>query len=60
MHGGEEHAPYNDALIERAITKGVDPAGKPLSYVMPRWNMSDRDLNDVVAYLKTLGGRQNR
>ena len=60
MHGGEEHPPYTDALIKRAITKGIDPADKPLSYAMPRWNMSDSDLNDVIAYLKTLGDRESK
>jgi cytochrome c oxidase subunit 2 len=55
MHGGEEHPPYTDALIKRAITKGLDPAGHSLSYAMPRWNMSEGDLNDLIAYLKTLG-----
>ncbi len=54
MHG-EEHPPYTEALIKRAITKGLEPAGKPLSYAMPRWSMSSGELNDLIAYLKTLG-----
>lgn len=49
-----EHPPYTDALIKRAVTQGLDPAGKPLDWTMPRWQMSDQDLNDVIAYLKTL------
>jgi cytochrome c oxidase subunit 2 len=49
-----DHPPYTDATIRRAITQGVDPAGKPLDWTMPRWQMSDQDLNDVIAYLKTL------
>ena len=49
-----EHPPYTDALIKRAITQGVDSAGKPLDWTMPRWQMSDQDANDVIAYLKTL------
>lgn len=56
---GEQHPPYTDALIKRAVTKGVDPAGHPLSYAMPRWNMSKGDLNDLIAYLKTLGSTRN-
>ncbi len=54
--GGEkmEHPPYTDATIRRAITQGIDPAGKPLDWTMPRWQMSEQDLNDLVAYLKTL------
>ena len=48
------HPPYTDATIEQAITQGVDPAGEPLDWTMPRWQMSAQDLNDVIAYLKTL------
>jgi mono/diheme cytochrome c family protein len=49
-----DHPAYTDALIKRAITQGLDPAGKPLDWTMPRWQMADQDLNDVIAYLKTL------
>jgi cytochrome c oxidase subunit 2 len=54
--GGEkmDHPPYTDATIKRAITQGVDPAGKPLDWTMPRWQVSDEDVNDLVTYLKTL------
>ncbi len=50
----EEHPPYTDELIRRAITQGLDPAGKPLHWSMPRWQMSDGDLDDLVGYLKKL------
>jgi len=54
-HGeGEEHPPYTDELIKQAITQGLDPGGNPLSPTMPRWRMSERDLNDLIEYLKTL------
>jgi cytochrome c oxidase subunit 2 len=46
--------PYTDDLIKRAITKGVNPKGKTLDPPMPVWKMSDDDLNDLMAYLKTL------
>jgi cytochrome c oxidase subunit 2 len=54
--GGEkmDHPPYTDATIARAITQGVDPAGKPLDWTMPRWQMSEPDLNDLLVFLKTL------
>jgi|GEM_PF-2447801 len=45
---------YTTALIERAITKGLDEDGEPLSSTMPRWQMSDRDLKDLIDYLKKL------
>ncbi len=53
----EEHPPYNDTTIKRAITKGIDPGGDKLEPCMPRWQMSQKDLNDVVAYLKVLGNK---
>lgn len=51
--GGEEHPAYTDETIKRAITQGVDPAGKPLVWPMPRWSISEADLNDLLAFLKT-------
>lgn len=52
--GEMEHPPYTDETVRRAITQGLDPAGKPLESPMPRWRMSERDLDDLVAYLKGL------
>lgn len=49
-----EHPPYTDALIQRAVTQGVDPAGNSLDWAMPRWRMGDADFADLLAYLKTL------
>jgi cytochrome c oxidase subunit II len=50
----EEHPPYTDETIKRAITEGIDPAGEPLDWPMPRWEMDERDLDDLVEFLKTL------
>ena len=50
----EEHPPYTDEAIKRAITQGVNPAGEPLEWPMPRWKMSEADLEDVVGYLESL------
>jgi mono/diheme cytochrome c family protein len=52
--GGEEHPPYTDETIKRAITQGLNPAGEPLDYTMPRFRMSEADLNDLLEYLKAL------
>jgi cytochrome c553 len=37
-----------------AITKGQDPDGTQLNTDMPRWNIGNDDLADLIAYLKTL------
>jgi len=50
-----DHPPFTDATIKRAIVEGLDPGDHPLDLTMPRWDMSDRDLDDVISYLKQLG-----
>jgi cytochrome c oxidase subunit 2 len=52
--GEEEHPPYTDALIKRAITKGINPAGERLDSEMPRWDLSDADFKDLLRFLKKL------
>ena len=37
-----------------AVVKGQDPDGTQLNSDMPRWNISDEDLADLIAFLKTL------
>ncbi len=49
-----DHPPYTEETLKRAITQGLDPAGNPLEYPMPRWQMSAQDLNDLVSFIKTL------
>jgi len=55
-HGdhGEEHEAYTEASIRRAITEGVEPSGESLAWPMPRWSMSDEDLDDLMNFLRTL------
>jgi len=52
---GRTRSPYSDALLARAIVEGVDSDGHVLDFTMPRWQMSDRDLADLIAYLHRLG-----
>ena len=49
----QQKHPYTMALLERAISKGIDNEGKPLNPVMPRWKLSARDLHDVAQYVLT-------
>lgn len=56
-HGGqsEVHAGrYTDEAIKRAIVHGIDPSGKELDAMMPRWKMTDAELNELLRYLKEL------
>lgn len=50
--GHGDHASYDVDTLRRAITRGLDPAGEYLDQAMPRWTMSPRDLDDLVAFLK--------
>lgn len=50
----EEHPPYTEETLKRAITRGIDPAGEPLDDIMPRWRMTESDLSDLVEFIKTL------
>lgn len=50
----EEHPPYSERTIRQAITQGVNPAGQELNWAMPRWKMTESQLDDLVSYLKTL------
>jgi len=50
-------AAYTDALLARAITQGLDSSGQQLDSSMPRWVLSESELQDLLKYLKRLGSR---
>lgn len=54
--GGEEieHPAFTEETFKRAVTKGIEPDGESLDEAMPRWNMLDQDLEDLIAYLKQI------
>lgn len=54
---GRRHPPYTESLMKRALSLGIDPGGSPFQVAMPRYRMSHQDMNDLLAYLKTLGLR---
>lgn len=45
---------YTDDQVRRAVTQGTDAEGKPLDWLMPRWQLTDQEWNDLLAYMKTL------
>jgi len=50
-------AAYTDVLLARAITQGLDSSGQQLDGSMPRWLLSESELQDLLKYLRRLGGR---
>jgi cytochrome c oxidase subunit 2 len=48
------HEAYDFDSFKNAVEHGADPDGDALNPDMPRWQMSDSDLHDLVKYLKSL------
>jgi hypothetical protein len=46
------HEPYTDATLARAIREGVGASGRPLNYLMPRYQVDDAAMAELIAYLK--------
>jgi cytochrome c oxidase subunit II len=54
-HG--DHDGYSEEALRRAITQGIEPGGEHLGQEMPRWSMSEQDLDDLIAFLVTSDDR---
>lgn len=53
-NGSRGRTYHSDKEIRRAITAGIGPDGEPLSWPMPRWQLTDQQFRDLLAYLKAL------
>lgn len=54
---GESMPGWTDSQIGRAIRDGFEPDGERLKAPMPRWRMTDAEVEDVIGYLKELDAR---
>lgn len=52
---GRKIPSYDEKGLERAIADAVDPSGFSFHVAMPRYRMSRRDMDDLLAYMKVLG-----
>ncbi|WP_033415741.1 c-type cytochrome [Hahella ganghwensis] len=46
-----EHEVYDADSLARAITQGMTPNGERLDDLMPRWQMSKQDIEDLTNFL---------
>jgi ABC-type branched-subunit amino acid transport system substrate-binding protein len=53
--GGRRRPPYTEETLRKAITLGFDSGGLALGTAMPRYQLAREDLDDLIAYVKTLG-----
>ncbi|HUX90503.1 MAG TPA: cytochrome C [Gallionellaceae bacterium] len=53
-----ERDPYTDATLASAIRDGHNSEGKPLTYLMPHYALSDVDMASLIGYLKRLDQRK--
>jgi mono/diheme cytochrome c family protein len=46
---------YTEATLARAIREGIDPGGRRLGDLMPRYDLGEADMTALAAYLRSLG-----
>jgi len=52
--GAQADPPYTVETLARALREGIAPSGRVLDELMPRFDMSDADVVQLAAYLRSL------
>ena len=50
----QAHEPYTDTTFAQAVRDGMHVSGRPMAEMMPRFELGERELRGVSAYLRTL------
>ncbi|MBS1867925.1 MAG: ABC transporter substrate-binding protein [Acidobacteria bacterium] len=50
---------YTDVTLAKALREGIDPASQKFDPEMPRYDLSDSDMRNLTAYLRTLSAKQD-
>lgn len=45
---------FDTAKFKKTVTEGLDEKDERLSVWVPRWDITDKDLDELIVYLKTL------
>ncbi|ESS66724.1 hypothetical protein MGMO_177c00150 [Methyloglobulus morosus KoM1] len=59
MRSAYQRPAYTDVSLAAAIREGIDPSGRKLSPLMPRYKMNDTDMAGLVSYLKKLSSQND-
>lgn len=52
--GEKPHPPYDPTTFARALRDGVDPGGNELEAPMPRWQLTQPEIDSLILYLRQL------
>ncbi len=51
---GETEPPYDPMTFAQAVRDGIGSDGDELESIMPRWQLTDPQVQGLITYLKTL------
>jgi ABC-type branched-subunit amino acid transport system substrate-binding protein len=52
--GARKHPAFSETSFIRSLTSGLDPGGNKLSVAMPTYQMPQKEMTDLIAYLKRI------
>jgi ABC-type branched-subunit amino acid transport system substrate-binding protein len=58
-HAVRSHGPFDELSLARAIVFGKDPDGNDMEKAMPRYDMAQEDVQDLIAYLKVMDSQSD-